>query len=212
MDWVDSEELMKRGAESLLGGADGVLVPGGFGERGVEGKLEAIRWVREKKIPFLGICLGMQCAVIEYARNVCGLLGANSLEFDPDTPHPVIHLMPDQEKVKAKGGTMRLGAYPCKLAKGSLAYKAYGNSQISERHRHRYELNNEYREILAKSGLRISGLSPDGRLVEIIELEGHPWFVAGQFHPELRSRPTKAHPLFREFVRAAAKRRDGVSG
>lgn len=210
--WVDSEELMERGARSLLRGAEGVLVPGGFGERGIEGKLEAIRWVREKKIPFLGICLGMQCAVIEYARNVCGLLGANSLEFDPDTPHPVIHLMPDQEKVKAKGGTMRLGAYPGKLVKGSLAYKAYGNLKISERHRHRYEFNNEYREILAKSGLRISGLSPDGRLVEIIELEGHPWFVAGQFHPELKSRPTKAHPLFREFVRAAAKRRNGVSG
>ncbi len=210
--WVDSEELMERGARSLLRGADGVLVPGGFGERGIEGKLEAIRWVREKKIPFLGICLGMQCEVIEYARNVCGLLGANSLEFDPDTPHPVIHLMPNQEKVKAKGGTMRLGAYPCKLVKGSLAYKAYGDLKISERHRHRYEFNNEYREILAKSGLRISGLSPDGRLVEIIELEGHPWFVAGQFHPELKSRPTKAHPLFREFVRAAAKRRNGVSG
>jgi len=210
--WVDSVELMERGARSLLRGADGVLVPGGFGERGIEGKLEAIEWVREKKIPFLGICLGMQCAVIEYARNVCGLLGANSLEFDPDTPHPVIHLMPDQEKVKAKGGTMRLGAYPCKLVKGSMAYKAYGDLKISERHRHRYEFNNEYREILAKSGLRISGLSPDGRLVEIIELEGHPWFVAGQFHPELKSRPTKAHPLFREFVRAAAKRRNGVSG
>jgi len=210
--WVDSEELMERGARSLLRGAEGVLVPGGFGERGIKGKLEAIRWVREKKIPFLGICLGMQCAVIEYARNVCGLLGANSLEFDPDTPHPVIHLMPDQEKVKAKGGTMRLGAYPCKLVKRSLAYKAYGDLKISERHRHRYEFNNEYREILAKSGLGISGLSPDGRLVEIIELEGHPWFVAGQFHPELKSRPTKAHPLFREFVRAAAKRRNGVSG
>jgi len=210
--WVDSEELMERGARSLLRGAEGVLVPGGFGERGIKGKLEAIRWVREKKIPFLGICLGMQCAVIEYARNVCGLLGANSLEFDPNTPHPVIHLMPDQEKVKAKGGTMRLGAYPCKLVKRSFAYKAYGDLKISERHRHRYEFNNEYREILAKSGLGISGLSPDGRLVEIIELEGHPWFVAGQFHPELKSRPTKAHPLFREFVRAAAKRRNGVSG
>jgi CTP synthase len=210
--WVDSEELMERGARSLLRGAEGVLVPGGFGERGIKGKLEAIRWVREKKIPFLGICLGMQCAVIEYARNVCGLLAANSLEFDPETPHPVIHLMPDQERVKEKGGTMRLGAYPCKLVKGTRAYKAYGSTQISERHRHRYEFNNEYRECLAESDLRISGLSPDGKLVEIIELEGHPWFVAGQFHPELKSRPTKAHPLFREFVRAAVQKRFGVSG
>ena len=207
--WVDSEELLEKGAGYFLRNADGVLVPGGFGERGIEGKLEAIRWVREKKIPFLGICLGMQCAVIEYARNVWGLLAANSLEFDPETPHPVIHLMPDQERIRKKGGTMRLGAYPCRLVKGTLAYKAYGSAQISERHRHRYEFNNEYRECLTESGLRISGLSPDGKLVEIVELEGHPWFVAGQFHPELKSRPTKAHPLFREFIRAAVKKRYG---
>ena len=207
VEWVDSEELMEKGAESLLGEADAVLVPGGFGERGIEGKLEAIRYVRERKIPFLGICLGMQCAVIEFARSVCGLQRANSVELDPQTPHPVIHLMPDQEKVEEKGGTMRLGAYPCILSKGSLAHRAYGDLIISERHRHRYEFNNNYRETMAKFGLRISGLSPDGKLVEMIELKEHPWFVAGQFHPELKSRPTKAHPLFREFVRAAAKRK-----
>lgn len=211
VEWVDSEELMEKGAESLLGEADAVLVPGGFGERGIEGKLEAIRYVRERKIPFLGICLGMQCAVIEFARSVCGLQRANSVELDPQTPHPVIHLMPDQEKVEEKGGTMRLGAYPCILSKGSLAHRAYGDLIISERHRHRYEFNNNYRETMAKFGLRISGLSPDGKLVEMIELKEHPWFVAGQFHPELKSRPTKAHPLFREFVRAAAKRRDDNS-
>ena len=163
--------------------------------------------LREHKVPFLGICLGMQMAVVEYARNVCGLAGAHSSELDPDTPHPVIGLMPDQVGVTAKGGTMRLGSYPCHLAEGSLAASIYGTREISERHRHRYEFNNEYRETLTRAGLVLSGLSPDGRLVEMVELPGHPWFVAGQFHPELKSRPNRAHPLFREFIGAAKKQK-----
>jgi CTP synthase len=186
-----------------LGEVDGILVPGGFGERGIEGKIEAIRYVRENKIPFLGICLGMQCAVIEFARNVGELKDANSSEFDKKTQNPVIDLLPEQKEVIDLGGTMRLGAYSCVLEKGSLAFKAYGMKKISERHRHRYEFNNQYRDILTRGGLRLSGLFPDKDLVEIVELSDHPFFVGVQFHPELKSRPTGAHPLFRELVRAS---------
>jgi len=207
LKWIDAEEVTKKSADSDLGDVDGVLIPGGFGERGIEGKIEALRYVRENQTPYLGICLGMQCAVIEFARNVCKLEKANSFEFDQETKHPVIHLMPDQETITDLGGTMRLGAYPCILEKESLSFKAYGKKEISERHRHRYEFNNQFREVLTKAGLKLAGLSPDGRLVEIIELEGHPWFVAVQFHPELKSRPTEAHPLFRDLVKAALKYR-----
>jgi CTP synthase len=205
--WVSSEQVLTEGAAKLFDDVDGVLVPGGFGERGIEGKIEAVRHLRENKIPFLGICLGLQCATIEFARNVCDLEKAHSFEFDPQTAHPVIHLMDEQRKVTEMGGTMRLGAYPCTIEKGSLAHRIYGTTQISERHRHRYELNNDYRESLVEKGLILSGLSPDGRLVEIVELKDHPFFIAGQFHPELKSRPTRAHPLFREFVKAALKYR-----
>jgi len=203
--WVSSEDIKHGGAEKFLHDIDGLLIPGGFGERGVEGKIEAIRYVRENKIPFLGICLGMHCAVIEFARNVCGLQDAHSFEFYRDLKHPVIHLMADQEGVTELGGTMRLGAYPCILTDGSRSTEAYGTKEISERHRHRYELNNVYREMLEKSGLLIAGISPDGRLVEMVEVPDHPWFVAVQFHPELKSRVTRPHPLFREFVRASVK-------
>jgi len=203
LKWIDSQEVSSQGAEKNLSDIDGLLIPGGFGERGIEGKIEAVRYVRENRIPYLGICLGMQCAVIELARNVCGMKKANSYEFDHETPYPVIHLMPDQEKVTDMGGTMRLGAYPCILEKESLAFAAYGEEKISERHRHRYEFYNQYRDQLTKAGLKLSGLSPDGRLVEIVELSDHPWFVAVQFHPELKSRPTRAHPLFRDLVKAA---------
>jgi CTP synthase len=203
LKWIDSQEVSSQGAEKNLSDVDGLLIPGGFGERGIEGKIEAVRYVRENRMPYLGICLGMQCAVIELARNVCGMKKANSYEFDHDTPYPVIHLMPDQEKITDMGGTMRLGAYPCILEKGSLAFAAYGEEKISERHRHRYEFYNKYRDELTTGGLRLSGLSPDGRLVEIVELADHPWFVAVQFHPELKSRPTRAHPLFRDLVKAA---------
>ena len=202
--WVDSETVTDGNAAELLDGADGVLVPGGFGSRGIEGKIAAVRWARESRVPFLGICLGMQMAVVEYARHVCGWADAHSSELDPATTHPVIDLMPDQRGVTAKGGTMRLGAYPCKVvSRGSRTYQAYGAEEISERHRHRYEFNNEYRDALTQAGLELAGLSPDGRLVEIVELPGHPWFVGVQFHPELKSRPNKAHPLFREFIAAA---------
>ncbi len=201
--WVDSELVSDGNAAQVLEGVQGVLVPGGFGDRGVEGKIAAIRYAREHQVPFLGICLGMQLAVVEFARHVCGLAGAHSRELDPATPHPVIDLMDDQVGVTAKGGTMRLGSYPCRLQPGSLAAAVYGGQEIQERHRHRYEFNNDYRQTLTEAGLSLSGLSPDGRLVEMIELPGHPWFVAGQFHPELKSRPNRAHPLFRGFVSAA---------
>ncbi len=201
--WVDSELVSDGNAAQVLEGVQGVLVPGGFGDRGVEGKIAAIRYAREHQVPFLGICLGMQLAVVEFARHVCGLAGAHSRELDPATPHPVIDLMDDQVGVTAKGGTMRLGSYPCRLQPGSLAAAVYGGQEIQERHRHRYEFNNDYRQALTEAGLSLSGLSPDGRLVEMIELPGHPWFVAGQFHPELKSRPNRAHPLFRGFVSAA---------
>jgi CTP synthase len=202
---VDSEEVERLGAEALLKGVQGVLIPGGFGSRGIEGKIAAIRYARENKIPFLGLCLGMQCAVIEYARHMCGLEGAHSSEFVPDAPHLVIDFMPDQKGIQEKGGTMRLGAYPMKVLEGSRAHQVYGESLVYERHRHRYEVNNAYRETLAKKGLVFAGLSPDDRLVEMIELPGHPYFLASQFHPEFKSRPTRAHPLFREFIAAALK-------
>ena len=201
--WVNSEELTDQNAPELLEGVSGILVPGGFGSRGIEGKISAIRYARDNKVPFLGICLGMQMAVIEFARHVCGLEGAHSSELDPRTPYPVIDLMPDQRGITAKGGTMRLGAFPCHLAEDSNAFRAYETQEIQERHRHRYEFNNDYREQLTKAGLRLAGLSPDGRLVEIVELADHPWFVGVQFHPELKSRPNKAHPLFRAFIAAA---------
>ena len=203
VDWVNSERLETEEAESVLKGAEGILVASGFGNRGIEGKIAAIRYAREREIPFLGICLGMQCAVIEFARNVVGFPKANSSEFDPKTPHPVIDLMPGQRHVREKGATMRLGAYPCRVEKGTKAYDAYRQTEISERHRHRYEFNNRYRERLTRAGLVLSGLSPDGKLVEIIELARHPWFVAVQFHPEFKSRPLDPHPLFRDFVKAA---------
>ena len=206
--WEDSETVTDGNAAELLDGADGVLVPGGFGSRGIEGKIAAVRWARESRVPFLGICLGMQMAVVEYARHMCGWADAHSSELDPATTHPVIDLMPDQRGVTAKGGTMRLGAYPCKVvSRGSRTYQAYGAEEISERHRHRYEFNNEYRDALTQAGLELAGLSPDGRLVEIVELPGHPWFVGVQFHPELKSRPNKAHPLFRAFIAAAKENR-----
>jgi len=200
--WVDAEKIEEDGPEKWLDSADGILVPGGFGERGTEGKITAVRYARENGVPYLGICLGMQMAVIEFARNVCGL-EAGSSEFDHDVPHPVIDLMRDQRSQSKMGGTMRLGAYPCVLSKGTLAYRLYGEEEISERHRHRWEVNNEYRDLLAEKGLVFSGLSPKGDLVEIIELPGHPYFIAGQFHPELKSRPMRAHPLFRGLVAAA---------
>jgi len=201
--WCASDELEDPRARKVLETVDGVLVPGGFGIRGVEGKVEAIRFARERRVPYLGICLGLQTAVIEIARNLAGLEGANSSEFEADTPYPVIDLLPDQRRVADKGGTMRLGLDPCRLVKGTLAERAYGDGLVFERHRHRYEVNNRFRRRLEDAGLVFSGTSPDGRLVEMIELPDHPWFVAGQFHPEFRSRPTRPHPLFRDFVGAA---------
>ncbi|HAV23253.1 MAG TPA: CTP synthase, partial [Bacteroidetes bacterium] len=200
--WVKAEDIQHYGADEYLKDVGGLLVPGGFGERGVEGKIEAIKYVRENNIPFFGICLGLQCAVIEFARNVCGLRDANSTEFKR-TINNVIDLMTNQKRVKNLGGTMRLGGYPCVLVKGTKAYKAYRRGLVYERHRHRYEVNNNFRQKLARKGMVFSGLSPDKRLVEIIELANHPWFVAGQFHPELRSRAVNPHPLFRDFVKAA---------
>lgn len=209
IDWIDAEEVERSGPEALLANVDGILVPGGFGERGIEGKVSVIQYARENKIPFFGICLGMQCAVIEFARNVGNLKEANSSEFAPHTPHPVIDLLPEQDVKGDKGGTMRLGAYPCQLKKSSFAYKAYGNREIYERHRHRYEFNNKYRLQMEEAGLSISGISPDGNLVEIIEIEDHPWFLAGQFHPEFKSSPMNPHPLFREFIKAAIENSGG---
>jgi CTP synthase len=207
MKWVDAEEIEKVGAEKLLQGTKGILVPGGFGDRGIEGKIKAAEFARERGIPFLGICLGMQCAVIEFARNVCGLKGANSSEFKSRTPYPVIDLLPGQRKIKDKGGTMRLGSYPCGLGSGSLARKAYGKTRIKERHRHRYEFNMKYKERLTRAGMRLSGLSPDAQLTEIIELSDHPWFVACQFHPEFKSKLSQPHPLFRDFIKATLEKK-----
>jgi len=201
--YIDAEEVEQKGAEHFLADVDAILVPGGFGKRGVEGKIAAVHYAREKRLPFFGICLGMQIAVIEYARNVLGLVGANSLEFDENSPHLVIDLMNEQRSVENLGGTMRLGAYPAQIAVGTLAHRIYGSEQISERHRHRFEVNNAYREQLAKAGLVLSALSPDGKLVEMVEIPEHPYFIGCQFHPEFKSRPTDPHPLFREFVGAA---------
>lgn len=203
---VSAERLDKGKPEKYLKEVNGVLVPGGFGYRGIEGKIKAIQYARENRIPYLGLCLGMQCAVIEFARNVAGLKGANSTEFNKKTPHPVISLLEEQEEVKDLGGTMRLGALPCHMKKDSLASRAYQAEEVMERHRHRYEFNNKYRETFTRLGLRISGTSPGSKLVEMIELENHPWFVASQFHPEFKSKPERPHPLFREFVRHALLR------
>jgi CTP synthase len=200
---IRSEELEAEGPERMLAGYDGILVPGGFGERGIEGKIQAIRYARERGVPFFGICLGMQCAVIEFARNVCGLAGAHSTEFDKESRHPVICLLDEQKSITDKGGTMRLGAQPAKLEPGSLAALTYNAAEISERHRHRYELNNIYRQQFVANGLAMSGTSPDGSLVEIVELPGHRWFLAVQYHPEFKSKPTAAQPLFKGFIAAA---------
>lgn len=203
--WVNAEviEDPETDLDEVFAGCKGILVPGGFGDRGVEGKIKAIQYARENKIPFLGLCLGMQCAVIEFARHVCGMEDAHSSEFNPETTHPVIDLMASQVNVEEKGGTMRLGAYPCKLQAGTNTEKAYGKTDISERHRHRYEFNNDFRQQLSDAGMTIAGTLPDGSLVEIVEIKDHPWFVASQFHPELKSRPNYPHPLFKGFVTAA---------
>jgi len=210
--WLDSEKITETNAREVLHGIDGVLVPGGFGDRGIEGKINAITYAREQKLPFFGICLGMQCAVIEFARNVCKMNCANSTEFNPKTKYNVIDLLPEQRSIVNKGATMRLGAYPCVLKEGSKSHKAYGKIVIKERHRHRYELNNDFKPILTEQGLVIAGFSPDETLVEMIEIEDHPWFVGCQFHPELKSRATKAHPLFRDFVKAAKEYKERKSG
>ncbi|MGI6185072.1 MAG: glutamine amidotransferase-related protein, partial [Brevibacillus sp.] len=201
--WVSAEEVTPENVHELLGDVNGILVPGGFGDRGIEGKITATRYARENKVPFLGICLGMQIAVIEFARHVAGLEGANSSEINPNTKYPVIDLLPEQKEIEDMGGTMRLGLGPTKVEPGSLAEKAYQSTLVYERHRHRYEVNNEYREQLAKLGMRFVGTSPDGRLVEIVEIPDHPWFLATQFHPEFTSRPNRPQPLFREFVKAS---------
>jgi CTP synthase len=206
LEYIDSENIERVGPEVALAGLDAILVPGGFGDRGTEGKVATIRFARENKIPFFGICLGMQLAVVEFARHVCGLKGANSTEFDKDTPHPVIDLMADQRTTVDKGGTMRLGAYPCTLLSGTVAAEAYGSTEISERHRHRYEFANAYRDRLKAAGLVLSGTSPDKHLVEMIELPDHPYFVGCQFHPEFKSRPAAPHPLFARFISAALER------
>ncbi len=201
--WVDAEDIDASTVGKLLSGVSGVLIPGGFGDRGISGKITAVEYVRSHGIPFLGICLGLQCAVIEFARNVCGLKDADSSEFNPDTKDPVIDLMEDQKATKDKGGTMRLGSYPCVIKPGTLAMKCYGEEMIGERHRHRWEVNNSYRNVFTKHGMVVSGTSPDDNLVEIIEIPDHPFFIAVQFHPELKSRPNRAHPLFRELVKSA---------
>ncbi len=206
--WVDAEEITPETVSEYLHDVEGIIVPGGFGQRGIEGKILAIKYAREEQIPFLGICLGMQLSIVEFARNVCGLTDADSIEFSPETNHPVIHFLPDQENVKNLGGTLRLGAYPCVLKEGSLAVALYGVKEISERHRHRYEVNNEYRAVLEESGMNLTGLSPDGRIVEMIELPDHPYFIATQAHPEFKSRPDAPHPLFLGLIEAALKKEE----
>jgi len=210
--WINSEDLETGSAETYLQGVDGIVVPGGFGVRGVDGKIAAIKYARDRQIPFLGLCLGMQCSVIEWARNVRGLTGANSAEFDPHTSDPVINLLPGQQEVVDLGGTMRLGLYPCRVLPDTLAFKLYQEDVIYERHRHRYEFNTAYRDLLLKSGYVISGTSPDGRLVEIVELPKHPFFLACQFHPEFQSRPSSPHPLFKGFIQAAIALSLSISG
>ena len=206
--WIPSEDLNESNVDELLSDVSGVLVPGGFGDRGIDGKIIAIKYAREHKIPFLGLCLGMQLAIVEFARNVVGFNDAHSIELDPQTTHPVIHLMPEQDGIEDIGGTLRLGSYPCVLDKSSKAYELYGEDMIHERHRHRYEVNNYYREDLLKAGMTFSGLSPDGRIVEMMELKDHPWFIATQAHPEFKSRPNRPHPLFKGFVGAALEYQD----
>jgi CTP synthase len=206
---VEAEEIEREGAEKCLGGMDGILVPGGFGDRGIAGKIEAVRYARERKIPYFGICLGLQCALIEFARNVVGLEDANTTEIDRNCRHPVVCMLDDQFDITHLGGTMRLGSYPCALAEGSRAHQAYGALLVHERHRHRYEFNNQYRQQFAAHGLVVSGTSPDGKLVEVIELQDHPWFVAVQCHPEFKSKPTKPQALFFGFIQASLKNRDG---
>ncbi|MGC6178301.1 CTP synthase [Lacrimispora sp. 38-1] len=203
--WVDSELVTDENASEFFSDVDGILVPGGFGSRGIEGKISTIRYARENRIPFLGLCLGMQMAIVEFARHVVGFSDAHSVELDETTTHPVIHLMPDQNGIEDIGGTLRLGSYPCVLDKSSKSFEVYGEELIHERHRHRYEVNNDYRDDLIKAGMKLSGISPDGRIVEMIEIPEHPWFIATQGHPELKSRPNRPHPLFREFIRAAVK-------
>jgi CTP synthase len=209
IDWINAEDVNAQNVDDILNGADGILVPGGFGDRGVEGKIAAIKYARENKIPFLGICLGMQLASIEFARNVLGYKDAHSSELAPETKNPVITLLPEQEDVEDLGGTLRLGLYPCKIEEDTKAFEAYQDELIYERHRHRYEFNNHYRDEMMNKGFVFSGVSPDGRLAEIIELKDHPWFVASQFHPEFKSRPTKAHPLFRDFIGASLNHNEG---
>ena len=204
---VDSEDIEKHGADKLLKGADAILVPGGFGSRGIEGKIKAVGFARKNKIPFLGICLGMQCAVMEFARSICGLKDANSTEFKPKVKNPVISLISEQKNIKDLGGTMRLGAYPCKIKKNTLAGRVYKKNLISERHRHRYEFNNKFRKKLQSKGMVFSGIYQKKNLVEIVELKNHPYFIAVQFHPEFKSKPDAAHPLFGEFIRAAAEKK-----
>lgn len=206
--WVDSETITEENIAELLGDAQGILIPGGFGSRGIEGMITAIKYARENKVPFMGLCLGMQLTIVEYARNVVGINDAHSIEIDSNTTHPVIALMPDQNDVEDIGGTLRLGAYPCVLAKDSLAYRLYGTDMISERHRHRYEVNNDYRGVLTEKGLCLSGTSPDNRIVEMCELTEHPFYIATQAHPELKSRPNRPHPLFKGFIDAALKFRE----
>lgn len=203
--WIDSEKVTEENAEELFSDVKGILVPGGFGDRGIEGMITAIQYARENSIPYLGLCLGMQLSIVEFARHVIGYADAHSVELDHSTTHPVIHLMPEQDGIEDIGGTLRLGAYPCKLDTSSKAYELYGEELIYERHRHRYEVNNDYRNVLTENGMVLSGMSPDGRIVEMIELADHPWFVGTQAHPELKSRPNRPHPLFRGFVEAALK-------
>jgi len=208
---VDAESIRKRGADKYLKNVTGILIPGGFGDRGIEGKIKAIRYTRQNKIPFLGLCLGMQVATIEFARNVCGLKGANSTEFEKNTPHPIISLLEEQKDVEDMGGTMRLGAYPCRVKPHTKTHHAYKKEHVQERHRHRYEFNNKYRKLFHQKGLLVTGVYPKKDLVEIIELKDHPWFIASQFHPEFRSKPDQAHPFFREFIHAALKSQDTFS-
>ncbi len=211
IDWISSEDFRTDEPVDWIGDYHGLLIPGGFGERGIDGMLKVIQWARSGELPFFGICLGLQCAVIEYARNVCGLTDSNSVEFLREVSNPVICLMDSQRQVTDMGGTMRLGSYPCRLQEGSRAAEVYGSLEISERHRHRYEVNNDYRDVLSDNGMVFSGLSPDGNLVEVVELPDHPWFIGCQFHPELRSRPMRPHPLFESFIAAARRRRDGLA-